>query len=161
MTNQQLRASVLAAAGLLRYRLGTMSKIYRCTLDVRGYELDSFGHVNHANYINYLEHARWKMLEEEQITLASFEEWKRWPVIAQIQAHYLKPTFLGDHLEVRTTITEHGKTNFTFGQTILRKGVPVFEAQVRSVIVNEKGRPASLPPEISRLWSDRDAGGGI
>jgi DNA-binding response OmpR family regulator len=31
-----------------------MPKIYECALEVRGYELDSFGHVNHAVYISYL-----------------------------------------------------------------------------------------------------------
>lgn len=31
---------------------------------VRGYELDSFGHVNNAVYLNYMEEARWKMMRE-------------------------------------------------------------------------------------------------
>ena len=79
-----------------------MSKIYHSTLHVRGYELDSFGHVNHAIYVSYLEHARWEMLLEEQITLEKFMEWKRWPVIASIELHYLKPTFLNDKLDVST-----------------------------------------------------------
>lgn len=34
--------------------------------EVRGYELDSFNHVNNAVYINYLEEARWKFLQEAQ-----------------------------------------------------------------------------------------------
>ena len=42
---------------------GSSPKTYLCTLEVRGYELDSFGHVNHGVYVSYLEHARWKMLD--------------------------------------------------------------------------------------------------
>src|SRR6185437_16164438 len=72
-----------------------MSKAYRTQLEVRGYELDSFGHVNHANYLNYFEHARWRMLQDEGITLEVLEKWKRWPVIAAIEVKYLKPTFMG------------------------------------------------------------------
>ncbi|MBC2581423.1 thioesterase family protein [Clostridium sp. DJ247] len=34
------------------------------SFEVRGYELDSFNHVNNAVYINYIEEARWKFLNE-------------------------------------------------------------------------------------------------
>ena len=50
-------------------------KTYRTELEVRGYELDSYGHVNHAVYPSYLEHARWQMLESESINLKTFAEW--------------------------------------------------------------------------------------
>ena len=30
--------------------------------DVRGYELDSFGHVNNSVYLSYMEEARWQMM---------------------------------------------------------------------------------------------------
>lgn len=138
-----------------------MAKTYHCNLEVRGYELDSFGHVNHAIYISYLEHARWKMLAEEKITLERFQEWKRWPVIAAIEANYLKPTFLGDQLDIRTKVIEHTKTTFSFEQVIYRKETPVFKAKVRAVMVNEKGRPAELPSQVSRLWTIQDPGGAI
>jgi YbgC/YbaW family acyl-CoA thioester hydrolase len=138
-----------------------MAKTYHCELEVRGYELDSFGHVNHAVYISYLEHARWKLLEEEQITLAKFQAWKAWPVIAELEAKYLRPTFLGDRLDVRTHIVEHGKTHFAFSQKIHRGATTVFEGRVRAVMVNERGRPCAIPPEVEKLWSDRDHGGGI
>ncbi len=31
---------------------------------MRGYELDSFGHVNNAVYLNYLEQARWEIVQK-------------------------------------------------------------------------------------------------
>lgn len=129
-----------------------MSKIYTCNLEVRGYELDSFGHVNHAVYVSYLEHARWKMLEQEGITLAKLDEWKRWPVIAQLEINYLKPTYLGQTLEVRTHVLEHGKTNFLIEQTIFFEKTPVLRGKVRVVTVDERGRPASLPEQVAELW---------
>ena len=138
-----------------------MAKSYRCSIEVRGYELDSFGHVNHAVYVSYLEHARWKVLAEEGITLERFAKWKRWPVIARIQLEYKKPVFLGESLEIRTRISDHGKTNFTFEQKIYRGEVVILNAEVLAVMINEKGRPSELPHEIFRLWSDRDVGGGI
>ncbi|WP_259472757.1 acyl-CoA thioesterase [Clostridium estertheticum] len=33
--------------------------------EVRGYELDSFNHVNNAVYVNYLEESRWRFFKDE------------------------------------------------------------------------------------------------
>ena len=33
---------------------------YKFKTEVRGYELDSYGHVNNAVYVSYAEQARWK-----------------------------------------------------------------------------------------------------
>jgi YbgC/YbaW family acyl-CoA thioester hydrolase len=132
-----------------------MSKTYHCTLEVRGYELDSFGHVNHAMYISYLEHARWVLLDQEKIGLTQFKEWKRWPVIAGLEVAYLKPTFMGEKLEIRTQITEVTRTSFLAVQNIFRGETPVLTAKVRIVMVNENGRPAEMPPYVSQLWAQK------
>jgi YbgC/YbaW family acyl-CoA thioester hydrolase len=126
-------------------------KTYRCSLVVRGYELDSFGHVNHANYLNYLEHARWTMLAEEGITLALMERENRWPVIAKIEVTYLKPTFMGETLEVLTRCTEFSRVSMIFEQTIQRDGEDILKARVHGVTVNEEGRPAKHLAEMERL----------
>ncbi|MDR3607328.1 MAG: thioesterase family protein [Oligoflexia bacterium] len=129
-------------------------KTYRCQLEVRGYELDSFGHVNHGVYLNYFEHARWKMLAEEGITLELITRDKRWPVIAQIEVRYLKPTFMGDQLEIQTRVIEQSRARFTLEQMIYRDGVLVTSATVKSVVVNENGRPVEMTEPYSRLWSE-------
>jgi len=126
-------------------------KIYHCTLEVRGYELDSFGHVNHAAYVNYLEYARWQMLFAEGITLEKITAWKRWPVIAQIELTYLKPAYMGEKFEITTQVVEHGKTNFVFEQIIKRGETTIVRARIRSVIVNELGRPAEMPKTFTKI----------
>ncbi len=123
-------------------------------IEVRGYELDSFGHVNNANYFHYLEHARWKMLQEKNITLPQLEAIKRWPVIISVKANYLKPTFLGDCLEVHTSVFRGLKTRFEFNQKIYRNKVLVFEATLESVFVDENGRPTSIPEECNSLYAN-------
>ncbi|MCM2279652.1 MAG: acyl-CoA thioesterase [Oligoflexia bacterium] len=129
-------------------------KIYRCALEVRGYELDSYGHVNHAQYLSYLEHARWKMLAEEGITLKTLAEWKRWPVVAGLEVRYLRPTFCGDELRIETQVTEHRRVAFVVEQKIFRANEPVLTARVEAVIVNEHGKPAEVPPGMAgSLWS--------
>ncbi len=131
-----------------------MSKIYISSLEVRGYELDSFGHVNHAQYVSYMEHARWKMLQEKGITLEKLNEWKRWPVIAQLEVSYLKPTYIGEELRIETQVTGHERTNFMIEQNIFRGDQKVLIGKVRVVMVDEKGRPALMPDHIANLWTE-------
>jgi len=132
-----------------------MAKTYHCQLEVRGYELDSFGHVNHAQYISYLEHARWKLLAEEKVGLAEFQAWKRWPVIAQLEVQYVKPAFMGDILDIRTVAVEHSKVSFTFEQNIFRGETLIFRGKVKVVIVNESGRPDKMPEALEALWREQ------
>jgi acyl-CoA thioester hydrolase len=40
----------------------TMSEPFRVRITVRGYELDTQGHLNWAEYLHYAEHARWQLL---------------------------------------------------------------------------------------------------
>lgn len=40
-----------------------MGDAYRVNITVRGYELDTQGHLNQAVYLQYAEHARWEMLK--------------------------------------------------------------------------------------------------
>lgn len=129
-------------------------KTYHCPVEVRGYELDGFGHVNHAVYFNYLEHARWQALKQEGVTITTFNEAKRWPVIAAVEGLYLKPTYLADELLVETRVIEHKKTQFQVEQVITRAGTPVFTAKLRVVVVDENGRPAELPPDLHKLWTE-------
>lgn len=125
---------------------------HSCRIEVRGYELDSYQHVNHAVYLNYLEHARWKYLSDNGIELADFERWQRWPVIAHADVSYLKPTFIGQSLEVQSEMGEHGRSWFEVIQTILLESTPVLKAKMRIVMINEKGRPVEAPPEVQKMW---------
>jgi len=38
--------------------------MFEYRLSVRGYELDSYNHVNNAVYLNYYEQARWQLMKE-------------------------------------------------------------------------------------------------
>jgi len=131
--------------------------VHQSRFRVRGYELDSFGHVNHAVYLNYCELARWEFLRQEGIRLEDFQAWKRWPVIAGIEIKYIRPALMHDELEVRTRVTGHSGASFTLEQEIDRldpNPCVIARAKVKSVMVDERGRPAPLVPELERLWRE-------
>lgn len=127
-------------------------KTYRTEIEVRGYELDSFGHVNHANYLNYFEFGRWKLLSDEGIQLTHFQAWDRFPVIANIDIRYLRPTTMGDRLTVETRLVSHGRSSTHFEQVIFKGTQEVCTAKVRSVLVDRTGKPAEAPPELVERW---------
>lgn len=128
------------------------SRVYRCTLQVRGYEIDAFGHVNNANYLNYYEHARWVMLGEEKIDLESFKSWDRWPVIASVEVQYLKPIFMGDEITIESRILEYRRSSMQIEQKIFKGSSGISIAKIRSVFVDGKGKPAALPEAIEAQW---------
>lgn len=136
------------------------TKVHTCEIEVRGYELDGYGHVNHAVYVSYLEFARWKALQSVGIGIEDFKRWQRWPVIGHLEASYRKPCFAGDLLRIETQVQEWSRVKFKVRQKIYRGNDLVLEALVTAIIVNELGRPAPLPKEIARLWSEESDGGG-
>ena len=131
---------------------GLMSKTFRYALEVRGYELDSFGHVNHAVYLNYMEAARWKMLQEVGILHEQIVRDQLFPVITGIEIKYRRPAFAGDTLEVRSQVAEHGRFQFRLDQQIFKDETPIATAQVHSVIIDGRGRPVETPAAYHRLW---------
>lgn len=131
----------------------TSKPLHRSQIEVRGYELDSFGHVNHAVYVQYFEHARWKMLADHGITLESFNAAQAWPIIAEIQVRYLKPTYLGEVLEVRSNVSNKGRTHFEVTQELFRGLDCVASGKVQIVMVNSAGRPTEMPEIVKKMVS--------
>ena len=125
-----------------------MAKTFETEIRVRGYELDGYGHVNHAVYISYMDHGRWTAMREHGIDLAYFQSNEAWPVVADLEAKYLKPCFVNDELMIRTTCTSHGRVAVDVVHEIFRKGELVVRGKILLVAVNAKGRPTALPPAM-------------
>jgi acyl-CoA thioesterase FadM len=92
------------------------------------------------------------MLEDDQITLQKFNDWKRWPILAHVEGTFLKPTYLNHKILSRAQVVEHGRTHFTVAAEFTVEGTPVFRGKARVVMVNEKGRPDTIPPEMMTQW---------
>ncbi|MBE6842320.1 MAG: acyl-CoA thioesterase [Ruminococcus sp.] len=77
-----------------------MKSIYHLT--VRGYELDSFGHVNNAVYLQYAEAAKWDFFNQtgllENITADGY-----FPVILENNLRYMHELKMMDEVAVETT----------------------------------------------------------
>jgi YbgC/YbaW family acyl-CoA thioester hydrolase len=117
------------------------------TLKVRSYECDSFGHVNNAVYLNYLECGRMAVLERAGFTLARLKELGVFIVVRRIEIDYKAPAREGETLVVRTRLQEHHKMKGVFYQEILNasKGALIARAQVAWVFTDLQGRLMAIP----------------
>ncbi len=73
-------------------------------VSVRGYELDSFGHLNNAVYLNYIEQAQWEILKKTG-TLGHFNEREIIPAIIETNIRYIREAKIFDELVVKTMIS--------------------------------------------------------
>jgi len=65
-------------------------------IPVRTYELDSFGHVNNAVYLNYIEEARSEYLRSVGLSFHDFARHNVQLVIIEAHIRYLSPARYGD-----------------------------------------------------------------
>jgi YbgC/YbaW family acyl-CoA thioester hydrolase len=82
---------------------------------VRGYEVDSFGHVNNAVYLQWLEHARWEMGHRSGLAWVGQDIL---PVVRHLTLDYRTETRLGDALRICMWPRSIGQTSFVMGSSI-------------------------------------------
>jgi acyl-CoA thioester hydrolase len=121
--------------------------VTKCSLTVRTYECDSYGHVNNANYLNYLEFARYEFLKDINFDYPSMVKTGYGIYIARIEIDYKKPAFTDDTLEIRSWSVKKGAVSGTLAQEIWRGEDLLIEAKVTWAFVDSKGMPTKMPPQ--------------
>ena len=114
-------------------------------------ELDSFGHVNHAVFLNYLEHARFKALAEAGFSWDILAE-RQWSIfVVHIEVDYLAEATRGDRLLIRTWADSFRRTSMILAQEIVRADDPetvVTRSRVTAVWIGPNHKPTRVPPDL-------------
>jgi len=133
--------------------------IHTTHLRVRSYECDSYGHVNNANYLHYLEVARGEFLDAVGLDYAALTSRGYGLYVARICIEYKSPAFSGDELDIASESVASRRVSGTMRQVVRRGGQVLAEAEVGWAFVNREGRPTRMPPEfdLSRLTLEADA----
>ena len=76
-------------------------------LTVRGYELDSFGHVNNSVYLQYAETALWNFFKVYGL-LATIVDEGLFPVIMESTQRYIHELRMMDEVRIDTEVTCSG-----------------------------------------------------
>ena len=121
--------------------------ICECSLQVRSYECDSYGHVNNANYLNYLEFARYELLKDIGFDYIKMINAGFGIYIARIEIDYKKPAITDDCLTIRTWPLKKGAVSGILAQEISRGEDILVEAKVTWAFVDSKGMPVRIPKE--------------
>jgi acyl-CoA thioester hydrolase len=118
----------------------------KCTLRVRTYECDGYGHVNNANYLNYLEYARYEFLREIGLPHETVVNAGYGMFIARIEIDYKRPAVTDDLLTIKSWPVKKGSVSGTLTQEILRGEELLAKANVTWAFVDGKtGSPVKIP----------------
>ncbi|GAA5198594.1 acyl-CoA thioesterase [Rugosimonospora acidiphila] len=103
-----------------------MGDPFQVRIGVRGYELDTQGHLNQAVYLQYAEHARWECLRAAGISQQRLIAGGVGPVALEVTLRYLRELRGGDEVDVSCAFEwGEGKT-FRIAQEFRRvDGSPV------------------------------------
>ncbi|QEN05129.1 acyl-CoA thioesterase [Thiospirochaeta perfilievii] len=121
--------------------------IYKTEIKVRHYECDAYGHVNNANYLNYLEHARSEFLKQIGFDYASFVAEGYGVYVVKISISYKSSALPEDALDIFTKVTERKKASGVFYQEIKRGETLICVAEVTWASIGKSGRMAPIPKE--------------
>ncbi|TKJ42381.1 hypothetical protein CEE37_01490 [candidate division LCP-89 bacterium B3_LCP] len=93
-----------------------MKQKLSCQLKVRSYELDGYGHVNHAVFLHYYEQARVEFLEQRELSFGSLLKEGYIFVIVRAEVDYIKPLCSADIIEITGKIEDTGESSVTLRQ---------------------------------------------
>lgn len=119
---------------------------HECSLVVRTYECDAYGHVNNANYLNYLEFARYEYLKAIGFDYPAVVAAGYGMFVARIEIDYKAPALADDVLAIASKPVKLGAVSGTMHQLIRRGEEPVAEAKVTWAFVDSRGVPTRIPP---------------
>jgi acyl-CoA thioester hydrolase len=105
-----------------------MAETFRVNVVVRGYELDTQGHLNQAVYLQYAEHARWELLRAAGISQDKLLASGVGPVALETTIRYLRELRGGDEVAVSCAFEWGTGKTFRLAQRVeLPDGTPAAE----------------------------------
>ncbi|MFF4244458.1 acyl-CoA thioesterase [Streptomyces sp. NPDC001822] len=134
---------------------------YFVDVTVRGYELDTQGHLNQAVYLQYAEHARWELLRAAGLPQEKLLASGVGPVQLEVTVKYLRELRGGDRVRVSCEFTYGARKTFEVRQQILTEDGTVaaeisgvaglLDLSARRLVEDPAGRLASLAEQPGLL----------
>jgi len=118
--------------------------IFSYKVKVRGYELDSYKHLNNAVYFNYLEQARWEIVSETGLYKYLTEN-DLMLVVIENHIKYIREAVLFDELEIQTIIKKE-LPYIVFYNLIENTNtkLKIAKASVKTLLINNERTPVDI-----------------
>lgn len=113
-------------------------------------DTDFSGNVYHASYLKFYERARTEWLRGLGFAHSELAEQGLGFVVRQMNVYFLAPAHIDDMLEITTQLINGHGAQVLLSQEIWRGTEKLNRADVRVVMVNDKGRPTRLPELLRR-----------
>jgi acyl-CoA thioester hydrolase len=124
------------------------SRIFR----VRHYECDAYGHLNHANYLRYMQETAFDVSAAVGYDMARYEELGTLWLIHETDIEYLRPLVYGDSVEVRTWVLDcqrvRSRRVYEFYHTVTGE-LTAKAVTDWAYLDRQTRRPCPIPPELS------------
>jgi acyl-CoA thioester hydrolase len=92
---------------------------HRTPVEIRFVDMDSFGHVNNANYLSYLEQARVKYFDD---IMGWKYDWNRQGIIlARAELNYIEPVLFRDNISIMTHCSRIGSKSFDLDYLVIKQ----------------------------------------
>lgn len=118
---------------------------------VRYYECDAYGHVNHANYLRYMQEAAFDASAAVGYNVARYEAMGKQWLVRETDITYERPLVYGDTVIVRTYVADFRRVRSRrlYEMRLAATGEPVATAATEWVFLDAATqRPTSIPPEM-------------
>jgi acyl-CoA thioester hydrolase len=84
-------------------------KIFNYSVLIKEHHLDTFGHVNNAQYLALLEEARWEFLQEQGIDVNTIHKTGIGPVVLECHIQFLKELTLRQSIRIESQLLSFDK----------------------------------------------------
>jgi acyl-CoA thioester hydrolase len=128
-----------------------MPLTYTRTFRVRHYECDVYGHVNHANYLRYMQEAAFDASAAAGYDLACYAAMGCQWLIRETEVEYLRPLRYGDSVQVKTWVADfrHVRSRRAYEFRHAGSGELVARACTDWAFMDaSSGQPAEIPFEM-------------
>jgi acyl-CoA thioester hydrolase len=141
-----------------------MPLVHERVFRVRHYECDAYGHVNHANYLRYMQEAAMGASAAAGYDIPRYIEMGRQWFIRETDISYRRPLTYGDSIIVKTWVADFRRVRSrrAYELRLVTTGEIVAEAHTDWVYLDtETQRPVTIPPEmIAAFWPEGMSGEG-
>ncbi len=128
-----------------------MQQIHERTFRVRYYECDAYGHVNHANYLRYMQETTFDASAAVGYDIARYEEMNRTWLVRDTDITYLRPMTYGDTVIIKTWVSDFWRFRCrrAYEMRLASTGEIVAQAHTDWVYLNNQSRrPVSIPDDL-------------
>jgi len=122
---------------------------------IRHYECDALGHLNHANYVRYMQETAFDASAIAGYDSEAYNALGRYWLIRETDIDYLKPTQYGDTLEIKTWVIDFYRVRSRRAYEIRLHGSGEIVANASTdwvFLESSSNKPTKIPTEIQEAF---------